>query len=224
MLLVMVALFVSCAYQADDLEMMDSISKYLVDFLSEDDLIVSNDLIQAYYSFDREFPCELKFLPTFTEENLNWDELTHFVIANVQREDRDANDNSISEETFAELVLDYFGQNVEPRDSKWLRYLDGRYVPTGWDDILSVRYRLTDINKTDDGEVTAVFDGLYFQEGDFMGITSSPNMKAFCDYYNVTDIPEDFDQKMSALFAANYKKPPDPEGFAPHPGHIRQGF
>jgi hypothetical protein len=204
MILVMLVLLVSCIYQEEDLKMVDPINKKLVKMLSEDGLSVSNDLVQTYYSFNREFPYELKLLPTI-KENLNWEELTHFVMANVRREDRDVNDNSISADTFNEVVLDYFGQNVEPGDSKWLRYLDGRYVPTGWDDILSVRYRLTEINKNERGEITAVFDGIHFQEQDFFNDAFSPNMRAFCDFYNMTDVPEDFEQKLSNLFSANYK-------------------
>jgi hypothetical protein len=147
----------------------------LRDTLQNAELTVSDDLISLFYNYynmtydEITHSLELRLLPSFDRgETPQWDALTHFIFYPADKEKTENGGYFIPRENLKAAVNRFFPSfEYTDRDSDFLQYTNGGYVPVGWDDNGSVFYRLTRISKDADGVYKAMFDGFWTNETDF---------------------------------------------------------
>jgi len=171
---------------SDKMELQTTID--LKGLLSGGNILMSPEVISLFCTYYYEHPYELRYLPQFMAgETPDWDELSFYVF-NVSCAESPVYEGYVAKDDFKNVVLRYFDNlSYKDTDSQWVTFVEGKYIPTGWDTTGSVFYRLTNISKDECSLFTASFDGIAFSELDFTEDyeSSSPNMRAVMEVMGI---------------------------------------
>lgn len=195
----------------------DAATVALVNLLSAEPLVVSDELIEAFYYY-LPFETELNFLPEFGGgQAVNWDELSLFIFEEYQALFPEPGlERELTQGEFKEMAERLLKDvTYTDQSSLYLTYEDNKYICGNFSMSGGTDYRLTKIEKDEQGVYSATFDRLLFSEGETFDFETSKNVKAIYDSVGATEPLQNHDFQpalVNILIQDNYAEILDMSG------------